>query len=187
MLKMRSSAGESGFTLIELMIGVGIMALVLGLAMPSYKSWIQNTQIRNAAESLLYGLQMARSEAVTRNVDINFTLGTSGSKWTVGCQTAVVDVCPAVIYSHATGDGSSKSVTVSSASGTAVVFNNLGGMKSPTPVAPLTKISMNVDVDPAVLSAAESRDLRVTVDIGGNVRMCDPNVSVTTDVRYCPP
>ena len=180
MLKMPPNNGAQGFTLIELMIGIVIMGIVLALALPSYKAFIQNTLIRNAAESILNGLQLARLEAVRHNADVQFILG-AASSWTVGCVTPTA-TCPASIQSRATGEGSSASIIVTPlpAASTTIVFNNFGTVK-PNPV-PATQL--DVDVDPAVLSAAESRELRITLGVGGNARMCDPNLPAS-DPRAC--
>ena len=185
MLINPSARRAAGFTLIELMIGIAIMSIVLALGMPSYQAWIKNAKIRSAAESIVYGLQIARSQAVSRNEPVRFTLN-AGSSWTVGCDVVSAG-CPANIQSRAAGDGSSSSVTVVAAAGMPVKFNNLGQMTAPAPAAPATNIAINVDVDPAILSAAESRDLRVVVDVGGAIRMCDPNVAlvVPADSRAC--
>lgn len=183
MLRTPPMSAARGFTLIELMIGIAIMAIVLAVGMPNFSVWIQNSRLRNAAESILGGLQLARSEAVRRNTPVKMTLG-AGSSWSVGCVT-VSAACPAKIQSRATGDGSASSIIVTAADATAVIFNGLGGMTSPIPAAGAVFTAFNIDVDPNVLSADESRDLRITVDVGGNVRMCDPHVG-TTDARACP-
>lgn len=186
-LSQPATRPPAGFTLIELLIGIAIMSIVLALGMPSYKAWIQNTKIRTAAESIVYGLQIARAAAVSRNEDVGFTL-VSGSNWTVGCFTVTAD-CPANIQSRAAGDGSSGAITVAAAGAMpfTIIFTNLGRMRVPALVAPNTFTSINVDVDPAILSAAQSRDLRVTVDVGGRIRMCDPAVPmvVPPDPRAC--
>jgi type IV fimbrial biogenesis protein FimT len=181
-LKAPPAIRATGFTLIELMIGIAIMAIVLTLGLPSFHVWMQNARLRTAAESISHGLQQARSEAVTRNTTVKFSLE-AGSSWTVGCDTASAS-CPAAIQSRATGDGSSAAITVTPADGATIKFNSLGRMSSPTPgTGVFTKI--DVDVDSAVLSATESRELRITVDVGGNVRLCDPSVA-STDARACP-
>jgi type IV fimbrial biogenesis protein FimT len=183
-LKTQPIIKATGFTLIELMTGIAIMAIVMAMGMPSYKTWIQNMRLRNAAESILNGLQLARAEAVRRNAPVQFKLVT-GSSWTVGCVTASTD-CPDPIQSRAAGDGSSAAITVTSVDGTTVRFNSLGRRTLPLPTA-TDPTAINVDIDPAMLSAAQSRDLRITVNVGGNIRMCDPNVPVTVppDSRAC--
>ncbi|MFC7298401.1 GspH/FimT family pseudopilin [Herminiimonas aquatilis] len=171
---LKRSSGDQGFTLIELMIGIAIMAIVITLGMPSYSTWIQNSRLRNAAESILNGLQLARSEAVARNQRVRFTLG-AGSSWVVCLPDPDPDADCVLIQSRATGDGSSAAVTVvANPAITDVDFSPLGQG---------TAISIDVDVNTAVLSAEDSRNLRILVS-GGNVRMCDPNVNAP-DSRAC--
>jgi type IV fimbrial biogenesis protein FimT len=182
-LKTQPLIKATGFTLIELMIGITILAIVMAMGMPSYSVWIQNMRLRNAAESILNGLQLARAEAVRRNTSVQFILGT-GSSWCVTLGTDCVNPIP--IQSRSTGDGSSAAVTVASADGTTFTFNSLGRRTLPLPATGASN-AIIVDINPAVLSAAQSRDLRITVNVGGNIRMCDPNVPVTVppDPRAC--
>lgn len=177
-----------GFSLIELMIAIAIFGIVVGLGMPSYRVWIQNTRIRTAAESIQNGLQVARAEAIKRNARVQFAFGV-GSAWTVGCNPVVpdndgdgIDDCPAVIQSRSVSEGSSADITVVTvpAASNSVEFNNFGTVNA-APV-PFTQ----VDVDSTVLPAADSRNLRITLGVGGNARMCDPEPSLPlTDPRRC--
>ncbi|HEY9379822.1 MAG TPA: GspH/FimT family pseudopilin, partial [Burkholderiales bacterium] len=68
---------QRGFSLIELMIGLTLVAMLLTFGMPSFTVWLQNTRIRSAAEALQSGLQLARAEAVRRNTSTVFTLTNS--------------------------------------------------------------------------------------------------------------
>jgi type IV fimbrial biogenesis protein FimT len=165
------------------MIALVMMGIVLALAMPSYKAFIQNTRIRTAAESILNGLQVARAEAVRHNANVQFILG-AASSWTVGCVTATA-TCPALIQSRVTAEGSSTSiiVTPTPAASTTIVFNNFGALCTLAP-CPVPATQLDVTVNPAVLSAAESRPLRMTIGLGGTARMCDPQLPVT-DPRAC--
>ena len=67
-------ANCKGVTLIELLIGMAILALILGLGLPSISTWMQNTQLRSAADAVQSGLQLARAEAVKRNTSVGFTM-----------------------------------------------------------------------------------------------------------------
>lgn len=172
---------QEGFSLVELMIGIVIMAIALAFAIPSYRTWVANTKIRNTSESIQNGLQVARSEAVKRNASVQFVLG-AGADWTVGCVTVTAN-CPAIIQSRPEAEGSSGTVIVTPSDGSTIVFNNFGAMTSPAPGIG-TSTQIDVDIDSAVLPASESRELRITVDVGGNVRMCDPSLGVS-DPRAC--
>ncbi len=66
---------ENGFTLIELMLVVALIAIIAGIGIPSFQSMILNSRLNSSANGILAALQFARSEAVT--------------------QRAVISVCPA--------------------------------------------------------------------------------------------
>lgn len=161
-----------GFSLIELMIGIVIMAILAAVALPSFQTMLRNSQIRNAAESIQNGLQKARAEAVARNTNTSFTLGTDSS-W------AVSVVTPASGIESRSANEGSKDVTrtVLPAGATAVTFNNFGA------VAPNADASASLtQVDLA--AAGGSQNLRVTIGIGGNAKMCDPNAPASS-ARAC--
>src|SRR5512134_2922210 len=78
---MLGAVKTAGFTLIELMITIVILAILLYVALPNFAVWMQNTQIRTAGEAILNGMQLARTEAIRRNVNVELRLDIS-SGWT---------------------------------------------------------------------------------------------------------
>jgi type IV fimbrial biogenesis protein FimT len=176
-----------GFTLVELMIALVVVAVVLALGLPGIMEWMQNSQIRTAAEGVQNGLQAARTEAVRRNSAVEFVLtsptATGGTGWTI---RNVNDA--AVIQSAPDGVGSRNVVLTPAPPGaTTVTFNGFGRIPSPPVVtnADGSAFLTSIDLDNAVLSASSSRNLRIVISAGGEVRMCDPNVSDTLDPRRC--
>jgi Tfp pilus assembly protein FimT len=69
-----------GFTLTEMLITVGITALLTALAAPSFISLLEKRRLTAAAEAILADLRMARSEAIKRNISVtvSFTEGNAG-------------------------------------------------------------------------------------------------------------
>ena len=57
----KTSSCEQGFTLVELMITLGVFVVLTVLALPSFNQWIANTKIRSTTESILAGFQLARA------------------------------------------------------------------------------------------------------------------------------
>ena len=176
---MLIGSAQRGVTLAEMLIGIAILGILMAVGLPSYRGWIQNTQIRTAAESVLNGMQLARNEAVRRNLNVQLVLGAQSS-WTISVPSTAEQ-----IQTRAYGAGS-KNVTVTKTPGaaTTITFSSLGRVVANAD-ASASITQLDFDVPTTILSAAESRDLRIVVGAGGNVRMCDPNVTVVTDTRYC--
>lgn len=178
----RTPHNQSGFSLIELIVGVMIIGILATAGIPSFLSWIQNSQLRTAAETISNGLQLTRAEAVRRNTSVQFSLsGTTDvdSSWTVGCVIPVADLngdgiddCPASIQSRSGAEGS-RNARVNSNTAT-VVFSALGRAGSNT--------TINVTNPTGGLCMATGgpmRCLNIVVTSGGSVRMCNPALPST--------
>lgn len=194
------SRQQSGVTLIELVVGLAVFAILLGIAIPNFSTFIQNSKIRTSAEAIQNGLSLARVEAVRRNTNIQFTLGV-GTSWVVGCQTATDD-CPASIQAGVGANGSSNIAVVTSevvattglAAATPVFdttlsFNSLGRVVNTTLPAGHNAAFDVVNPDGGTCAAVSGpmRCLRVVVTPGGQVRMCDPALTNTRpeDAQAC--
>jgi prepilin-type N-terminal cleavage/methylation domain-containing protein len=53
-----------GFTLLELMITIGLVGVMFGLLIPNMRDFLRNNRLTSAANDLLRGSQQARSEAI---------------------------------------------------------------------------------------------------------------------------
>lgn len=69
-----------GITLLEVMIGVAVLGIITGLAVPSLRSTIQNSRAAAHANQFIAALNFARSEAVKRRATV--TICTSGNSTT---------------------------------------------------------------------------------------------------------
>lgn len=188
---------EMGVTLIELMISLVVLAMLMVLGLPSFSTWVNNVQIRNAADSIFNGLQLAKSEAVRRNYTVGFNFG-GASEWSVGCIPAVADTtddadtepdCPAVIQQRSGSQGSQNTtVNVSNLDGTrSLVFSGIGRLVGGLQVAGSVAV---FDIQSSLGSCAPAgrlHCLRIVVGQGGQIRMCDPALSITAplDARAC--
>jgi type IV fimbrial biogenesis protein FimT len=65
---------QLGFSLVEMLVVIVIVAILLGLGLPSYRAYMANQRVLSTAEVFMAGIQMARGEAVKRNVQVQFLL-----------------------------------------------------------------------------------------------------------------
>lgn len=194
-----SKAASAAFTLIELMIALVLFGLLLTFGLPSFATWLQNSQVRTAAESINAGLQLARAEAVRRNVKVIFQLTSAGaqglSDWSVA---ANVDIgapdFEVAIQSRSSAEGSANArIGVSSAMQPDPAFSSTiaGGTGLPANVVftPVGRVESGgitrVDVTSAALAAAETRRLVILISPGGQIRLCDPLHTVATNPQGC--
>lgn len=199
--------------MVEIAIGLAILGIAMAWAAPNYSVWIQNTQIRNMAESIVQGLQQARSEAIKRNAYVEFVLtdksptvanedtvalGTiGGTNWIA--RAIVNNLIDPTDYAFVTGSPSaagSRNVTVRASDNalaaglTAVTFNGLGRVAGAPPSSTSNDDGSafidKICVRSDVLTvAAGARIIEIDITGAGQIRMCDPTVIDATDTRRC--
>lgn len=77
---MRSRSQQRGFTLIELMVTVAIMAILAAIAYPSFTDLIARNRLKGATEGLFADLEYAKSEAIKLNQTVTLEV-TTGASW----------------------------------------------------------------------------------------------------------
>lgn len=80
-LTRRASAG---FTLLELMVAVGIAAIVLAVGVPSFSSSIDNQRMTSATNDLVMTMNLAKSEAIKRVAYVSICKSSDGETCTAG-------------------------------------------------------------------------------------------------------
>jgi type IV fimbrial biogenesis protein FimT len=61
---------KEGFSLIELMVIVSVLALALGLGIPAFNDMVSNSRMSTAVNDLVSSLHAARGEAITRQAGV---------------------------------------------------------------------------------------------------------------------
>ncbi len=80
---MKRSWTQSGFSLIELMAAIVVLAIIISMAVPSFSTVIKNNRMTTLTNQLILGLNLARSEAVKRGATV--ILCRSAAPKTAGC------------------------------------------------------------------------------------------------------
>ena len=69
-----------GFTLIELIVTIAILAIIATLAAPSFSNIIQRQQLNAATESLVNMLEEAHTQAILKHTEISVSLSNDNTK-----------------------------------------------------------------------------------------------------------
>ena len=196
---MNARVARAGFTLIELATALAVLALLIVLAMPSYRVWIANSRVRSSSESIQNGLRLARNQAVDLAQRVRFELpADKTANWTVCvpgtasgpcdglsrmCQGTIrtgcivqrfVDASAARGVTLATGPGGSGSLAapLSNLTVRGVTFDPFG--RAGTGAGELGRVDVYSTI-------AGTRRLIDLISANGAVRQCDANLRAGVD------
>ncbi|WP_422776394.1 GspH/FimT family pseudopilin [Pseudomonas mediterranea] len=124
-----------GFTLVEVLVALGVLLILITMAVPAFTGSMQSTKADTEIGDLRRALNFARMEAIDRGVTTRIGPTAQGSAWSgeltvydsTGNPANVLRVVPAM--------SSGATLTLTS-DVTNIDFNNLGGLSAPaTPVS----------------------------------------------------
>lgn len=201
-----------GLTLIELIVTMSIVALLVLAAAPMLGNAFVNSRIRATGEAVLSGIQLARSEAVSRNARVRFqltstldggcALSVNGLNWVINLdpdadstevegacnappvddQQPLADQAPFILQTRPASASGNTQVEASQAS---LVFNGLGRLAE----VPAGNVTINISNPVAGACTADGGEitcLRIVVSTLGQARMCNPDPGLPAgDPRRC--
>ncbi len=114
---MRTKKRELGFTMIELLVAIVVLAIVAAIAIPGFSRWLPNYRLKSAARDIYSSMQLAKLGAVRSNGNwaIVFSTGSNSYRvcsddggdddWTDGDETVektvnLTDYESGVAYGH---------------------------------------------------------------------------------------
>lgn len=59
---------DAGFSLVEVMVTVAVLAIILAIGIPSFQSFFENSRLNRANDDFIAAVNLARSEAITREL-----------------------------------------------------------------------------------------------------------------------
>ena len=141
-----------GFTLIEVLVALGVLLILITMAVPSFTGSLQSTKADTDIDDLRRALNFARMTAIDRGITARIRPTAEGSAWSgeltvydsTGSSPNILRVVPAM--------SSGATLTLTS-DVTSIDFNNLGGLS-----APATPVSFNY------VRGAQSRTLSVCLN-----------------------
>jgi type IV fimbrial biogenesis protein FimT len=193
---LNTRVSQRGFNLIEILVSLAVLGVLMALGVPAFSGWLQNQQIRAAGEAIVNGMQVARGEAIRRNLAVQMVVVPPATGWSV-CE-ATVSPCDVTtmadptlaIQSRAHEEGTSNAQIATAPGGAiAVTFSPLGSVIANFDASPiLTQVDVkNPGGGACQTESGSMRCLRIVVTGGGSVRMCDPTPTIVApDPRACP-
>ena len=137
---------ELGFTLIELMITIAILAIIATMAAPSFNNLVSEQKMNRSVRELVLAINQAKSQAALKKTSVALCLNRTNSDddfTKVECATAAIPEYTAttgtppisaltngqkeeVLKSRVISIPVDRAITVASTSSVAILFNNIG-------------------------------------------------------------
>ncbi|HWT18961.1 MAG TPA: GspH/FimT family pseudopilin [Variovorax sp.] len=149
-----------GFTLVEMMVVIVLMAILLALALPSFNNLVEKYRVEGVASALMASVSHARAEAARRGqaVTIRQRVECSGADWSCGWETVVGSGDGLEILQRQNPDAR---VAIEKTAPGSMTFDPMGHFSS------VARISFH-----PVGSASSSNDVVVCLSLGWRVRRC---------------
>jgi type IV fimbrial biogenesis protein FimT len=191
---------SNGFTLIELIVAVTVISILLVAGIPAFTSWVANAQVRTVTDGIANGLRMAQAEASRRNRQVQFILTSSspappasgtapsqtpsstGTNWVIVTVPMPLLTDPSTgtteIAQYVQGSNLANVATNIAISGPATLtFNSFGLVTS--------GITNSSSATYTVTRVGADHPLDVLVSVGGQVRVCDPGIALSSSPEGC--
>jgi type IV fimbrial biogenesis protein FimT len=86
---MQRPKSRSGFTIIEMMIAVALVAIMTALAVPAFNDFFEKSRLRGAADDIAGFVGRQRLSAVRMDREVSLSVRGSGNAWCVGARQAL--------------------------------------------------------------------------------------------------
>lgn len=134
---------NSGFTLIELMVTIAVLAIIVGIAAPSISNQLANQRVKSTTATLVNALKEAKVESVIRRQEVEFSFDDSTHSMNIETKAVSPDEVASYSYSSkSTIKANKSSITFSpSKRADAVIYNICDDKSSATMQVIVTEVA----------------------------------------------
>lgn len=165
-----------GFTLVELMIAVAVLAILMAIAAPSFNNFFDKYRVKRAADTFSSFLINSKSEAIKRNKSVSAVITGTGATWCVGMTEAAT--CNCSTDGACRIDGVDRVISSTAFKGVQL----LGPATASTPHVFEFKTNRGTVAgtnNSVQLESAAGLKLNVVVSQFGRIRLCSPGGSIS--------
>jgi type IV fimbrial biogenesis protein FimT len=165
----RFGCTQQGFTLLELMIAITIVAIVMALTVPGFNEIIERKKLEGAAEKVFADLQFAKTEAIKKNQRVYANFDTTNQCYGLSLASS----CACSPTSSCVIDGVDKAVKMSDFGSTSMVTASFFGTPS-TEVNFDPRRGDTLNNGSVVLQSPRGKEVRVIVGNLLRIKICSP-------------
>lgn len=187
---------QSGFTIIELMMSLVLLAIGTALSLPSYREMMEKRQLTHGAEQIMAFVNSAQSEAIKQNQIVTVSyVRTGDANWCVGaivgaadCDCRETDVTQT---DYCAIDSAPRILNNANVGNTDLVKSMTGdGAYSFDPIRGIFRPNLDGSVDSLVVAmSSNSEDYKLDLMVGntGQVILCSHDVDHSVPgYKVCP-
>jgi len=171
---MKSRA--TGFSMIELMVALTIAAILLTLAVPSFRSVIQSQRMTTTVNEVFVAINLTRSEAIQRGTRVDLVPAGDGTDWTKGWVVFIDgngdqrwQDGEQIVFKHgAAPDGMTIQFSFTDSSRQYLAYNGTGHSRTNTSSQTPQLGTMSFTLDKQVR--------RIKINFAGRPRVCNPAI-----------
>ncbi|PKF61905.1 hypothetical protein CW745_07895 [Psychromonas sp. psych-6C06] len=161
-----------GFSLIEMLVAIFVVAIILTIGMPSFKAMLDGNRLKGGSDALYFMLSLTKTESIKRNKNV-FLKITSGTNWCIGvneedancdCNTSPF-TCDVAVINASQYEG----LTLSSTYVSPFFDRVRGGFNEPDKLF--------------TLESDSNTSVQIRINLLGAVRMC--GVDGVLDLYHC--
>ncbi|MBW1996093.1 MAG: prepilin-type N-terminal cleavage/methylation domain-containing protein [Deltaproteobacteria bacterium] len=166
---------DAGFSMVELLIAVGIFVILSAVAIPSYQAYATRSRVSGAASQLFSELHTAKIKAISENNDYKIVFDLDNNRYSIYDDAVLVktvnieSVYPGIAFGYVAGNGPDDTpitgAVTFSGSPPAVTFRPTG----------LVDQSGEVYLKPVEDTSRKDRQRAITVKITGTIKLYKHN------------